>query len=577
MKSIDLRELMNSDLKKVFQENKLKFSFLIVTYFLVPLLNLSVLSLIYLILDTEQRNSFLSKLQSLEYFSNLTKGISEEVLIYFLFLVAFVMLALQLIFRYVGDMIIVRLNQRLYIRDAKRILYTYLNNPLLSMRSLNRQRLSNHVLSTSGCYGNVIRDGCFAIASAVQLLNYLVFSIFLSWKIALLSALLYGVPFSLTRRFLKRIEISAKLKVKYNEKLLDFLKDFVDGSRRIKVDALEPIFQDRSVSVLKNAWNWRIVKWKNLAKSKVVLEGFSTGSLLIVFFVGMYFLNVPLTKLIVLFVIFARLKSAVEGIFTYYSKIKENFPQAEKYFAFLARLQKGQILIPSDNSSMIGAKLIELRSVSFAYDEKHVLDDVNMVLNAGDRVLIQGPSGHGKSTLIDIVSGLISPQKGEVLYDSRPINDLEFYNLRLNSILVSPKIYLFNNSIKDNLLMGDPEHSMNVTSAIKLSFLEEMISEMPEGIDSHIGIDGSSLSLGQRQRLILARLFLRRPKLILLDEPTANMNPELEIQIMDNIYSHIDASAILLLVAHKEPKGIDFTHRYRMANGSLHRSEGKTI
>ena len=81
MKSIDLRELMNSDLKKVFQENKLKFLFLIVTYFLVPLLNLSVLSLIYLILDTEQRNSFLSKLQSLEYFSNLTKGISEEVLI----------------------------------------------------------------------------------------------------------------------------------------------------------------------------------------------------------------------------------------------------------------------------------------------------------------------------------------------------------------------------------------------------------------------------------------------------------------------------------------------------------------
>ena len=150
------------------------------------------------------------------------------------------------------------------------------------------------------------------------------------------------------------------------------------------------------------------------------------------------------------------------------------------------------------------------------------------------------------------------------------LNNKTFEKLRHDSIFVSTDLYLFNISLKENLLMGKQDiSSEQLNAALKYACLENLVKELPYGIDSSIGINGDSLSLGQRQRVILARLFLENPKLILLDEVTANLDLELEAKIMENIYSYIDKDSILILISHRKPLSTKFNKSYKLNNGFL--------
>ena len=103
----------------------------------------------------------------------------------------------------------------------------------------------------------------------------------------------------------------------------------------------------------------------------------------------------------------------------------------------------------------------------------------------------------------------------------------------------------------------------------EIGAIDSLVDVLPHGIDSNIGVNGNALSLGQRQRVILARLFLERPQLILLDEVTANLDLELEAKIMENIYSYIDEDSILILISHRKPLGANFNKSYKLNDGFL--------
>jgi len=179
------------------------------------------------------------------------------------------------------------------------------------------------------------------------------------------------------------------------------------------------------------------------------------------------------------------------------------------------------------------------------------LEDVSFTVGAGTHTVIVGRSGSGKSTLVQLLQRYDDPTVGEVTIDSRSIDDFTLDSLRRSVVSVSQKNQLLQGSIAENLRLGTPSaNDADLWRALDIAGLADEIRSMPEGLDTHVGRSSVALSGGQVQRLCLARALLMDPKVLILDEFTANLNVELEAQIRSALRSALPAVTI-----------IDVTHR----------------
>jgi ATP-binding cassette subfamily B protein RaxB len=177
---------------------------------------------------------------------------------------------------------------------------------------------------------------------------------------------------------------------------------------------------------------------------------------------------------------------------------------------------------------------IELRNVFFRYAETEpfVLEDINFIIEAGEFVAVMGPSGAGKTTLIKIMLGLLEPTRGEVLIDGVPLSTIGPRAYREHVGAVMQEDQLLSGSVADNICFFDPSFDQDrMIQCTQLAGIHEEIMAMPMSYNSLIGDMGSSLSGGQKQRVLLARALYRRPRILFLDEGTAHLDVENEINI----------------------------------------------
>jgi ABC-type multidrug transport system fused ATPase/permease subunit len=171
--------------------------------------------------------------------------------------------------------------------------------------------------------------------------------------------------------------------------------------------------------------------------------------------------------------------------------------------------------------------------VSFAYDaNKAALDDVSFDVKPGETVALVGHSGAGKSTLVSLLLKLYLPQSGRITLDGNDLNDLNHAWLRQQISIVSQDIFLFNDTFENNIKYGRPDASReDVETAARKAHIHTFIMTLPQGYETLIGERGTRLSVGQRQRVSIARAFLKNTPLIILDEPTSAIDPEAETHL----------------------------------------------
>jgi ATP-binding cassette subfamily C protein LapB len=196
---------------------------------------------------------------------------------------------------------------------------------------------------------------------------------------------------------------------------------------------------------------------------------------------------------------------------------------------------------------------LRVADLGFAYEENAPAIEISALqLNPGDRIAVLGTVGSGKSTLIKLLSGLYRPQQGRVFIDGVDIQHLATDFVREHLGYLPQEVRLFNGTLRENLVLGLPVLSdTQILAAAALTGLDRAIQGHPKGLEIEISEGGRGLSGGQRQLVGLTRLLLARPKILLLDEPTASMDAQLEGRVMQHLFDEVHDDAVVLLATHK--------------------------
>lgn len=249
-------------------------------------------------------------------------------------------------------------------------------------------------------------------------------------------------------------------------------------------------------------------------------------------------------------IIFTQVLNPAKEISRSVSNIQRGIASAERIFEVVDT--HSQIQEPENSREISGFKgHIEFNRVSFAYEDKLVLKDINFILEKGKTIALVGPSGGGKSTLADLVPRFYDPTSGSILLDGIDIRAFSSSGLRGLMGIVTQESILFNDSVFNNIAFGiENATEQQVIEAAKIANAHDFICQLEDGYQTSIGERGSKLSGGQRQRLSIARAVLKNPPILILDEATSALDSESE-HLVQEALTKLMSNRTTLVIAHR--------------------------
>jgi ABC-type multidrug transport system fused ATPase/permease subunit len=267
-------------------------------------------------------------------------------------------------------------------------------------------------------------------------------------------------------------------------------------------------------------------------------------------FVGVRVLDLPFPVLITALVLFARMSAPAQGLQQAAQQIAANAPSFAAIEQRLGTLEPPRLAEPAP--APLDWDELKLDGAAFEHQPGLGLSGGSLSVNRGEWVGIKGVSGAGKTTLIDLIAGLLAPERGKISVDGQALEGERLGRWRAGLAYAGQEGIVFNDSVRGNLnAEGARADDRALWDALELAGLTERVRALPSGLDEPVGDRGSQLSGGERQRLVLARALLRRPRLLILDEATAALDPASEAALLDRLRS-LDPRPAAIVVAHRD-------------------------
>lgn len=394
------------------------------------------------------------------------------------------------------------------------------------------------------------------IAESVTVLVLFSFLVILSWKLTLVSLLILPVVFGfiwfIGRKLRKYSERSQERMADVNS----VLEESITNIRVVKAFSMEKFETAKFFEATKNFFKalLRMTRIRHLTSPINDMLATSAG-LLILVYAGTKIIggsgDLDAGDFMTFLVAMLAMIKPVKSLSQIHVRIQEGMAAAQRIFEVL---DENEVVTDpvSPKSFRTFSSEIKYDSVSFAYREgEPVVDNVSFTVKAGEAVALVGPSGGGKSTLMDLLPRFYDPQAGTITIDGINIRELTLSSLRSVMGIVTQETLLFNDTVRNNIAYGrnGTEHD-RVVDAAKMANAHQFISEMENGYDTMIGNRGTRLSGGQRQRLAIARALLKDPQILIFDEATSALDTESEVLVQEAI-NRLMAGRTTLVVAHR--------------------------
>jgi ATP-binding cassette subfamily C protein len=436
-------------------------------------------------------------------------------------------------------------------------------------------RVANIISSDAGNAGMAYFVAAQIIAFSIQGTIYAIVAFMVDWKLALLG-IAVGLAIAASLNWLVTIAKRAGYKrADRTSDLTVFITDLMNNIKPLKtMDRYDKLVAEMG-HILKRLR-------KALITREVARQGLSQGSdflIIVTLGVGVYlavtFANVSLGELVVLGIVFFQVISII-------NKLQKFMQQAAEFEGAYIRTEQ---LIEQTNAHReihtgtlppVLDKECRFENVTFAHEKTPIVRNVSFVIEKGSITVLQGQSGAGKTTLIDLLTGLHTPNKGVITLDGVSLADIDLRKWRQSIGYVPQELNLLHTTIRDNLVLGDTAiGDADIEEALDQAGAREFIMAMPEGLDTEVGTLGSRLSGGQRQRIALARALVTKPKLLILDEVTSALDPETERAICEKIVG-LHGRYTIVAITHRPIWTEIATHLYKVERGNVIRIDRKT-
>lgn len=418
----------------------------------------------------------------------------------------------------------------------------YLNQPV--------GYLTNSMATEASRASNAYLNAILMTAEFFQALVYIILAFLVSWK-ATFAAIAAGVIIIFVlKRFVKKARRAGVRQTHLLKSLLALMTDTLQSIKPLKAMARENLadfFLKKKTTRLNKALQKQVL-------NKELRRAFQEPLIMVFLAVGLYALlvywHLPLANILVLAFLISRLLKRLD-------KLQERYQQAAISESAFWSMRNAIQEVERQKEPLLGDRPpflkngIRLEDVSFAYGDHRVLRDASLIFPAGMITAIVGPSGAGKTTVVDLVTGLLRPQQGEVWIDDVPLAQADLRGWRRMIGYVPQETLLLHDTVLINVTLADPELSDDdAIGALRAAGAWNFVKYMPQGLQSMVGEHGGKLSGGQRQRIAIARALVHRPKLLILDEATTGLDPESEAAICDTS-QQLRGKLTILAVSHQ--------------------------
>ncbi len=388
------------------------------------------------------------------------------------------------------------------------------------------------------------------ISALFQVFLYAGLSFIASPLIAASAFIIGGAIFFCIRALIRIHRDVCALQATERSKLADRVTQILNGIKSIKAMNLQGTLSP----LLTQSTEKLGVLYRREVLSKATLQSMFEPAFALCLCFGVVMFTIvwpqPLAQLMFMAILLQRLMSYMSVFQTAYQNLTGFDGILDAYKRH--RDQLAAVREPSgDGPTLPDWRVLELSNISFGYDERSVLDGLSARFPASSLTVVLGPSGAGKSTLLDVLTGLQIPQSGHMLLDAAPLEENRFaaYRSRLGYLPQEP--VLLNDTIRANVTLHRSGYTDDdILEALKLAGLVIDEKHFPEGLDTTVGERGGRLSGGQRQRLMLARALVRKPALLLLDEPLSALDAETAAQLCET-FGRLKSQVTIIAVSHQ--------------------------
>ena len=388
----------------------------------------------------------------------------------------------------------------------------------------------------------------------------------ISWQVTLVLIGAGAVSLGLLHVFVRVSARAGAKQTHFFRSLLGQLTDVLQAVKLLKATGKEPL-----VGPLLEEDTRRLFKaQRKQVLSKEVLRSLQEPLLVtfatLLLYVCMGVLALPAQEALILILLFARTLGALQKAQRKYQNLATD---ESALWSMVSRIEQAEAEEehPGGGRDPELERSVALRGVQVEYDGRAVLDGLSIEIPAGLVTAIVGSSGSGKTTIVDLIAGLLRPDQGSVLIDGGPLEELDLARWRRMIGYVPQEMLMLNTSVRRNVTLGDPEMSdSDVERALRDAEVWDAVCEMPGGLDAGVGERGAMLSGGQRQRIAIARALVGKPRLLILDEATAALDPETEAAIWATV-SRLRGKTTVVGISH-QPALIAVADRvYRIDSG----------